>query len=248
MGVATAIAIGGVVASGVQAISANQRAQKAKGKVNRAQAELEELENARQEIINPYENIESVSGLATDTSELLKNRYQNIGVATQAAEIKIEQANIALANTLDTLAATGASAGGATALAQAAMQSKREVAAGIEQQEQALEQQRVQAEMQLDRAKMGEAVRLQGIEMSEAKRLQQSEVAGKQFEFQARERREMQALDRAQAKVDSTRGEVAQQQAARDAAVGSAVAGVGNIAGAVKTDKELQLLDKKLNE
>ena len=45
--------------------------------------------------------------------------------ATKAAEIQIEESDIALANTLDTLRATGASAGGATALAQAALRSKR---------------------------------------------------------------------------------------------------------------------------
>ena len=42
---------------------------------------------------------------------------------------------MALAQTLDTVAATGASAGGATALARAALQSKRGIAASIEQQE-----------------------------------------------------------------------------------------------------------------
>ena len=51
------------------------------------------------------------------------------------AEMQIEEADIALANTLDTLRATGAGAGGATALAQAALQSKKGVAASIEQQE-----------------------------------------------------------------------------------------------------------------
>ena len=45
------------------------------------------------------------------------------------------QADIALANTLDTLRATGAGAGGATALAQAALQSKQGVSASIEKQE-----------------------------------------------------------------------------------------------------------------
>jgi len=221
-----------VISSGVQAISANQRAQKAKGKVGRAMGELADLEAARQPIINPYEGMESVAGLASDTSGMLKNRYNNIGVATQAAEIKIEEADIALANTLDTLAATGASAGGATALAQAALASKRGVAAGIEQQEQALEEKRVQTEMRLDTAKMGEAQRLQGIEMSEAKRMQQAEAQGKAYEFEARESREGVQLDRKQAEIDSFRGQVAAQQQARDGAVGAAISGLGNVATA----------------
>lgn len=75
---------------------------------------LADLEASRQEIINPYENL---------------------AVATQAAEFEAEQADLALANTLDTLRATGAGAGGATALAQAALQSKQGVSASIEKQE-----------------------------------------------------------------------------------------------------------------
>ncbi len=221
-----------VISSGVQAISANQRAQKAKGKVGRAMGELADLEASRQPVINPYENMESVAGLASDTSGILKNRYNNIGVATQAAEIKIEEADIALANTLDTLAATGASAGGATALAQAALASKRGVAAGIEQQEQALEEKRVQTEMRLDAAKMGEAQRLQGIEMSEAKRMQQAEAQGKAYVFEATESREGVQLDRKQSEIDSYRGQVAANQQARDGAIGSAISGLGNVATA----------------
>lgn len=222
-----------VISSGVQAISANQRAQKAKGKVGRAQQELQALEASRQEIINPYEGMESVAGLASDTSDILKNRYNNIGVATQAAEIKIEEADIALANTLDTLAATGASAGGATALAQAALASKRGVAAGIEAQEQALEEKRVQTEMRLDTAKMSEAQRLQGIEMGEAKRMQQAEAQGKAYVFEATEAREGVQLDRKQSEIDSYRGQVAANQQARDGAVGSAISGLGAVATSV---------------
>ena len=234
MAAVTALVAAGaaVVGSGVQAISANQRAQNAKGKVSRAKKDLQALEDARQEIINPYEGVESVAGLASDTSSMLQNRYKNLGVATQAAEIKIEQADIALANTLDNLAASGASAGGATALAQAALASKKDVAAGIEQQEQALEEKRIQTEMRLDAAKMGEAQRLQGIEMSEAKRMQQAEVQGKDYEFKVRESREGVELDRKQAEIDSYRGQVAAQQQARDGAIGSAIGGLGAVATA----------------
>ena len=239
MGAVTALVAAGVglVSSGVQAISANQRAQAAKNSVSRAQGELADLEASRQPIINPYENMESVAGLASDTSGILKNRYNNIGVATQAAEIKIEEADIALANTLDTLAATGASAGGATALAQAALASKRGVAAGIEQQEQALEEKRVQTEMRLDAAKMGEAQRLQGIEMSEAKRMQQADAQGKAYVFEATEARQGVELDRKQAEIDSFRGQKAANEQARDGAIGSAISSVGDVvtaAGKIK--------------
>ena len=235
MGVVTGLIAAGasVIGSGVQAISANQKAQKAKGAAHRAKNNLAELEASRQEIINPYEGVESVAGMATDTSGMLKNRMANIGVATQAAEMQIEEADIALANTLDTLAATGASAGGATALAQAAMQSKKGVSASIEQQEVANQQNAAKAEMQLDQAKMSEQLRLQGISMSEARRIQQAEVSGKDYVFRATEAREGEQLDRAQAQVENAQAAVAQHQAARDGAIGSAISGLGAVASSV---------------
>ena len=235
MAAITAVVAAGaaVVGSGVQAISANQRAQSAKGAAHRAKNHLAELEASRQEIINPYEGVESVAGMATDTSGMLKNRMANIGVATQAAEMQIEEADIALANTLDTLAATGASAGGATALAQAAMQSKKGVSASIEQQEVANQQNAAKAEMQLDQAKMSEQLRLQGISMSEARRVQQAEVSGKDYVFRATEAREGEQLDRAQAQVENAQAAVAQHQAARDGAIGSAISGLGAVASSV---------------
>ena len=48
-------------------------------------------------------------------------------VATAAAEMKAREQDLSLATTLDTLRATGASAGGATALAQAASRSKANI-------------------------------------------------------------------------------------------------------------------------
>ena len=76
-----------------------------------------------------------LSGMAKDLSSMMSNPFESLGVATQAAEIQAEEADISLANTLDMLRATGASAGGATALAQAALASKKGVSSSIEQQE-----------------------------------------------------------------------------------------------------------------
>jgi hypothetical protein len=87
---------------------------------------LTQLENSRQDVTNPF---------------------ANLGVATQAAEMQIEQTDIALANTLDAIRATGAAAGGATALAQAALQSKKDVSANIEQQESQNEKLRAEGEL-----------------------------------------------------------------------------------------------------
>ena len=108
----------------VNGIVAQGRANKAKTDANNLKDDITKLENNRQPIINPYENSE-------DLSSMLSNPYANLGVATQAAEMQAEQADISLANTLDTLIATGTGAGGATALAQAAARSKQGISAAI---------------------------------------------------------------------------------------------------------------------
>ena len=123
---------GALISGGIQILGglfgggqAKKRERAAQAEKDRLQRKLTNLENNRQDIINPYENISDLSSLATDLSNQMSNPFANLSVATQAAEMEIEQADISLANTLDTLAATGASAGGATALAQAALQSKK---------------------------------------------------------------------------------------------------------------------------
>jgi len=170
MGVVTALAVGAAASLAGGAISggaAGRAARRARGDKKRAEAELESIKNSRQQITNPYASTENLSGLATDLSSQLSNPFENLGVATKAAEIQIEQADISLANTLDTLRATGASAGGATALAQAALQSKQGVAASIEQQEAQNEKLKAQGEQNLMNAKMAEQQRLQSIAISE---------------------------------------------------------------------------------
>ena len=100
--------------------SAKKREEAAANERRRLSAKLNYLENNRQEIINPYEGI-------TDLSGMISNPFANLSVATGAAEMQIEEADISLANTLDTIRATGSGAGGATALAQAALKSKQGV-------------------------------------------------------------------------------------------------------------------------
>jgi len=167
MGVITAAAIGAVGTLGSSAISAHQQKQAAKGARNEARRigdQISMLEEQRKRdipVINPYENAEDLSSMITDLSDNLSNPYANMGVATGAAEIQMEQTDIALANTLDTLMASGASAGGATALAQAAAASKKSVAASIEAQEAKNEQLKAQGESRLQGMKMAEAQRVQ---------------------------------------------------------------------------------------
>jgi len=233
MAVAAAIGAGVSIIGG--AVGAHQAGQAAKGARNdarRAKAEMDAIKAARQIITNPYATTVDVSGLAKDLSGMINNPYANLGVATQAAEMQAEEADIALANTLDTLRATGASAGGATALAQAALQSKKGIAANIEQQEAANEKLRAQGEMERNQMKMAEQQRLQSLQISEAQRVQAAEAAGKQFMFAAREDRTNADLGREAGALTQAMQNQASAQAAQGAAWGQAFSAVGSIAGA----------------
>ena len=112
------------------------------------------------------------SGLASDTSILASNAYANLQVATQAADLQAQQSDQALANTLSTIRATGAGAGGATAIAQAALQSKLNISATIEQQEARNVQSRAQGQQQVEQIRMSESKRLQDIAFSERIRIE----------------------------------------------------------------------------
>lgn len=112
---------GDVIRSGVEIYQINKRQQDMGQQRQEQQDEINRLKDNRAEIPNLVGQI--------------SNPFDNLSVATRAAEIQMEQSDIALANTLDTIRATGMGAGGATALAQAALQSKNAVAASIEKQE-----------------------------------------------------------------------------------------------------------------
>ena len=208
--------IGGAISIVGGIFGASRAKREARRRENQAralEAKLNNLEANRQEIINPYENV-------TDLSSMLSNPFANLSVATQATEMQMEQTDIALANTLDTIRATGGSAGGATALAQAALQSKKNIAANIEQQEVANEKQRVAGEATLQRQRM-----------AEAQRIQQAEVAGEQFVFTQTEQREMQQLNRLSNQIGALRGAAAQARADQTAAITGAIGGAASILG-----------------
>ena len=227
-------AIGGAALIGGTAYGMNKAgkaANRAQSKADRLQGELEELENKRQDVINPYDEVVDLSSMVSDLSGSLSNPYASLGVATGAAEIAIEESDIALANTLDTLRATGASAGGATALAQAALQSKKGVSAGIEQQEAQNEKLRAQGQQNLEQLQMTEAQRVQGALMGEAGRLQQANVSGRTYEFETTEQREMQQLNRKQAMISGAEQQAAQARSDKSGILASGIGAVGSIAG-----------------
>lgn len=152
---------------------------KARRGMERASKDLNKALAERPDVINPYANVKDLSGQIT-------NPFANLQVATGAAEMQAEQADISLANTLDTLRATGAGASGATALAQAALQSKQGIAATIQQQEAQNAQLRAQGEQAAINARL-----------AEQQRLQQADILGQTFMFQARESRNIADIARA---------------------------------------------------
>jgi hypothetical protein len=186
-----------------QGIAAGKKRRDAQAEQERLETKLDHLESTRQILINPYDDVTSLAGMAVDMSSQMTNTYANIGVATRAAEIQIEEADIALANTLDTLRATGSGAGGATALAQAALRSKKEVSASIETQEAQNEKLRAQGEDQLQQSRLSEAQRIQGINISEGGREQMADAEGQKFKFNALEGRQMQKLNRVAGQLDN---------------------------------------------
>ena len=220
----------GIAASAISGIIGGSAAKKAKRAAKRKakmlSKKLDFLENNRQAIINPYEGITDLSSMATDRSGQMSNAFNNLSVATKAAEMKIEEADIALANTLDTLMASGAGAGGATALAQAALRSKKNVAASIETQEKSNEDRRAQGEADLERRQLAEKQRIEGIAMSQAEKIQQAEVSGKQFVYNATEKREDAKIDRVATQLDNAQAQMAQAQRDGTSAITGAIGGI----------------------
>ena len=202
MGVATALAVGAGVAGLTKGISAGIKKNKAKkdlkkaeNKANDAKAAMEELEANRQEVINPAED--------------MQNEFENLGVATQASKFQAEEADIALANTLDTIQATGGGAGGASALAKMALQSKRGISADIQKQEKSNEEARAQGAAAVESAK----------------------IQGEQFKWNAQEQRDVNKLDQTQADKDNAEAQAQQADLAKTQANMDMVGAVGETAG-----------------
>ncbi len=193
MGAATIIAAVALTTAVVSGAIAAGKAQKAKVKARNAKQEAKfQMEQAvanRQDIINPYAGVTDLSGLASNLSSQITNPFNNLQVSTAAAEMQAEEADIALANTLDTLEMTGASAGGATALAMAALKSKKDVAISIEEQEAKNAELKAKGEQQMIAQKVDATTRYQDVAMEQGARAEDAAAQGEIFQFQAQEAR-----------------------------------------------------------
>ncbi len=217
MGISAGVQIlGGLFGSS----AAKKKARNAQKEIDRLNTEMKNFEDSRQEVVNPYE---SFTGMETQVT----NPYQNLQVATQAAEMQAEETDMALASTLDTLVATGAGAAGATALAQAAAKSKQGISSSIEKQEADNTKLRAQGEVQ----KQGQVMDIMKLQ-----------AAGKQFEFQAQETRDVAKLDRMAGQIDQQRAMAAGAAEAGAAATSGMMSGLGSLAGAaIGNYKDLDL-------
>jgi len=228
-----AMAIGGAlkIAGGIfGSRAAKRRARALARQLKKENAKLNQLQNSRQQIVNPYSGVTDVSALAKDLSSKVSNPFANLSVSTKAAEIQIEQSDIALANTLDTLRATGAGAGGATALAQAALQSKQGVAASIETQEAQNEKLRAQGQQAMEQQQLADAQRIQGIQISEAGRTQQLQGMGENIKLQMRENRQQDNINYQRNKISALMGAKQAAQASSSNMMMGAISGLGDAA------------------
>ena len=235
MAVITACVVGAAVVGGTL-ISQHQSKMAGIGFANEEERkawQIADLEASRQKIPNPYANFRDLSSIATDLSGGMSNAYANLGVATQAAEFQAEQADMALANTLDTLRATGASAGGATALAQAALQSKKSVSASIEQQEAEVERLKAQGQADLQNRKLEEQKRIQNAKFQEGQRMQIAESEGIKFQYGEQESRDIAQLNRLSGQQAQANANKAGAYQAQAGAISAGVGAIGSIGGAL---------------
>ena len=192
--------------------AARRQARAAKSRMRKLNSKLNSLEANRQDIINPYADV-------TSTADMLSNPFTQLSVSTAAMDMQIEQTDQALANTLDALRQTGGGSGGATALAQAALQSKKDVAADIERQE-----------VQNDKARIQGEANLQKDLIAEEQRMQSVDVQGKQFVYSETEQREQQQLDRVSNQIAAQQQNLATAQANQSAATSGMFSALGGIA------------------
>ena len=202
---AAASAVGGII----QGIGAGRAARKQRRRANKLERDLNRLKANRQDI--PSRNV-------VDRSSLISNTMGNLQVSTQAAEFQAEEADLSLASTLDTLRATGAGAGGATALAQAALRSKAGIAASIDQQE------AQNARLRAQGAQAAQAARLQ-----EGSRVDSARMQGDMFQFNVREDREQMKLDRTAGLLDQSRMQAQALKAQASQGFGQALGAIGGV-------------------
>jgi len=228
MGVMTGLAIAGTIAgitsNAIAAKRAKDEAANQQEIKDTQQAALDALVEERPAFQNPYENM-------TNQFANLDNPYANLTVATEAFKMQAEQADQALANSLDVMMETGQAAGGATALAQAALQSKRGIAASIQAQETQNKAMAAEGEANIQKMKAEGAQRLDEMKA-------QGDILAQQDAINFHEAK----MDRTAKLLDNAAQNEMDQRAARSAAImgigNAAISGAGSIISGYKADNE----------
>jgi len=223
-GLAIAGTIAGITSNAIAAKRAKDEAANQQEIKDTQQAALDALVEERPAFQNPYENM-------TNQFANLDNPYANLTVATEAFKMQAEQADQALANSLDVMMETGQAAGGATALAQAALQSKRGIAASIQAQETQNKAMAAEGEANIQKMKAEGAQRLDEMKA-------QGDILAQQDAINFHEAK----MDRTAKLLDNAAQNEMDQRAARSAAImgigNAAVSGAGSIISGYKADNE----------
>ena len=184
------IGAGAVIGIGASILGGVMGASSAKKAAQAAAREKARLQNKLSNLEKNRQDVVNPYEDFTNLSGMITNPFANLGVATGAA------------------------------LAQAALRSKKGVAASIEQQEKSNQ----------DKAAAGEQ-RAQQQRMSEEQRMQQAGASGKQFVFGATEQREVKEMDRTYAEMMSAEQDRAQAEADKTGAVTGAIGSIASIGG-----------------
>ena len=221
----TALIAGGIAAAagattgGIAAKRARLAKEDAEEEARIKEQQLQDLVASRPKLQNPYEGMQNQFAN-------LNNPYANLTVATEAFKMQAEEADMALANSLDIMQEQGMGAGGATALAQAALQSKRGIAASINAQETKNKQAAAEGEANVNR------LRAEGAQALDTARAQ-GDMAAQKDAIGFHEA----LMDRTATQLDNAAANAVAYEGQRMAAIGqigsSIAAGAGIVGSAI---------------
>jgi hypothetical protein len=228
-----------LLAGGIGKIHANNKARQQELKAKQYERDLKAFEASRQAVINQAGDIRNLK-------KQVNNPYAKLAVATQAADLKIEQTDQALANTLDKINQSGTGSGAATAMARMAAASKAQVGATIETQEVQNQKLRIEGEAAADQRKMA---------------LEQAALGAEVAAFDRQENRDIASLDRlAGLQENAEAAAMMQRQQGQEALMGGITGAVGiasSIPGSMEegtnllgnpTKKSLAASDRRLKQ
>ena len=197
--VGAASLISGMVSKG----KANKKSKQQEAKQLQAEKKLAAFERSRQAVVDQ-------SGKIRDLKDQVNNPYANLAVATQAADLQVEQTDQALANTLDQINQSGTGAGAATALARMAAASKAQIGASIENQEVQNNKLRAEGQAAADQQKM---------------QLEQAAIGEETAAWGRQEGRDLASLDRLAGQGENAQAASMAYQAQGDAAMMAGITG-----------------------